>query len=394
MSGAPSSLSTTELTVRLAQQELVAGFGLFALRGGPVSGLLDEACRLLAEGLQTGLTKVLRYRPVSDDLLVVAGVGWHPGVVGHRTLPAGMESPAGYAMHTGVPTLSRHLEQERRFKIPALLVEHGVQSAINVIIGQPDQTPFGVLEADSTRRHDFIDADTAFLQAVANVLAAGVARADAEAVVGMLVAEKDLLIKEVHHRVANSLQLVRTMLSLQARGASEGVRRELEVISGRIMSIAAVHRRLHNSSTGPNTDAATYLRALLADVGGLLETADGHRTLTVEVGTGTGETGEGGTVEVPPEALTALGLIVTELVFNAAKHGQGRITVAMRAVPTGIELVVSDEGPGFQDAPARGTSGSGLGMRLIRTLAKGDPARSVQPDRDVPYGRVVVLMTL
>jgi len=384
MSAAPSNLSTTELTIRLAQQELVAGFGLFALRGGPISDLLSEACHLVAEGLQISLTKVLHYRPSSNDLLVVAGMGWHSGVVGHRTLSAGMESPAGYAMQTGLPTLSRHLEQERRFKMPALLAEHGVQSAINVIIGRPDQNPFGVLEADSTRRHDFMDADTVFLQAVANVLAAGLARAEAEAAVSTLVTEKDLLIKEVHHRVANSLQLVRTMLSLQARGASEDIRRELDVTSGRIMSIAAVHRRLHDSSIGTDTDAAAYLRALLADMGGLLDTPDGRRTLEVEADM----------VNVPPETLTALGLIATELVSNAAKHGQGRITVTMRTVPTGVELVVTDEGPGFQNAPARGTSGSGLGMRLIRTLAKGDPALSIQPDRSVGHGRVSVLVTL
>ena len=384
MSAAPSNLSPTELTARLAQQELVAGFGLFALRGGPIGHLLDEACRLVVEGLQTNLAKVLRWRPDSNDLLVIAGVGWHPGVVGHRTLSGGMESPAGYTIHTGNSTLCRHLEQERRFQTPGLLVEHGVQSAINVIIGQPDQMPFGVLEADSTRRHEFIDADTAFLQAVANVLAAGMARADAESAARVLTGEKDLLIKEVHHRVSNSLQLVRTMLSLQARGASEDTRRELDVVSNRIMSIAAVHRRLHDPSEATDTDAATYLRALLADMEGLLGAPDGRRTLVVEADS----------VRVPPQALTALGLIATELVSNAAKHGQGRITVAMREVPAGIELVVSDEGPGFATTQARGAPSSGLGMRLVRSLAKGDPARSIQPDRSVPYGRVTVLMTL
>ena len=384
MSAASSNLSAAELATRLSQQELVAGFGLFALRGGAVQPLLDEACRLVAEGLKTNLAKVLHFRPGSDDLLVVAGVGWHPGVVGHRTLAAGMESPAGYTVRTGVPTLSRHLSQEQRFRTPALLVEHGVQSAINVLIGQPDQVPFGVLEADSTQRNEFIDADTAFLQAMANVLAAGLARAEAEAAVSTLVAEKDLLLKEVDHRVSNSLQLVRTMLSLQARGASEDTRRQLDVISGRIMSIAAVHRRLHESSAGTDTDAATYLKALLADMGGLLDVPGGRRTLDVQVDT----------VRVPPETLTGLGLITTELVSNAAKHGQGRITVAMRAVPAGIELVVSDEGPGFGDKEERVGPAAGLGMRLIRSLAKGDPALAIQPDRSVPHRRVTVLMTV
>lgn len=378
MSALPTNLSADELALRLSQQELVAGFGLFALRGGPIARLLDEACRIVTEGLQTGLAKVLRYRPATNDLLVAAGVGWHPGVVGHRTLPGGLDSPAGFTIHTGSPTLSRHLAQEARFQTPDLLVEHGVQSAINVIIGQPNQVPFGVLEADSTRRHEFIDADQAFLQAVANILAAGLARVEAEEAVGVLVAEKDMLIKEVHHRVSNSLQLVRTMLSLQARGASEDARRELDTVARRIMSVAAVHRRLHEADTEGRTDAGAYLRMLLADMDGLLERPDGSRALDIQADS----------VPVPAESLTALGLVVTELVSNAAKHGAGRITVALRQAAAGLEVVVTDEGPGFgKDV------GTGLGMRLIRSLAKGDPATAVRFDHSVPFGRVTVLLT-
>ena len=111
---------------------------------------------------------------------------------------------------------------------------------------------------------------------------------------------------------------------------------------------------------------------------GLLERPDGSRALDVQADS----------VPVPAEALTALGLVVTELVSNAAKHGAGRITVALRQAATGLEVVVTDEGPGFgKDV------GTGLGMRLIRSLAKGDPAVAVRFDHSVPFGRVTVLMT-
>lgn len=379
MSALPTNLSADELALRLSQQELVAGFGLFALRGGPIALLLDEACRIVTEGLQTGFAKVLRHRPETNDLLVVAGVGWHPGVVGHRTLPGGMDSPAGFTIHTGSPTLSRHLAQEARFRTPDLLVEHGIQSAINVIVGQPDQVPYGVLEADSTRRHDFIAADEAFLQALANILAAGLARMEAEEAVGTLVAEKDMLIKEVHHRVSNSLQLVRTMLSLQARGASEDTRRELDTVSHRIMSIAAVHRRLHEADSTGHTDAGTYLRTLLHDMDGLLDMPDGTRSVSVQAGS----------IAVAAETLTALGLVVSELVSNAAKHGAGNITVALQQIPAGLRVVVTDQGTGLKE-----DAGTGLGMRLIRSLAKGDPAKAVQFDQSVPFGRVTVTLTV
>ena len=103
--------------------------------------------------------------------------------------------------------------------MPSLLAEHGVQSAINVMIAGKDR-PYGVLEVDSTRRHEFVLVDTAFIQSLANILAAGLARIETEQKKDTLLLEKDLLMREVHHRVKNSLQLVRTMLALQARGSS------------------------------------------------------------------------------------------------------------------------------------------------------------------------------
>ena len=381
MGAVPQMMDSDEVALRLAQQELVAEFGLFALATGPPQRLLDEACRIAAEGLGTKFAKVLSYREAVDDFLVVAGVGWHAGVVGHSTLGSGLDSPAGHALHTGEPTLSNHLAEEERFRVPALLAEHGVQSAINVIIGAVNDQPFGVLEVDSTRRHDFVQADTSFLKALANVLAAGLLRVEAEEAKDALLRDKDLLMREVHHRVKNSLQLVRTMLGLQSRGASEETRSQLDNAAGRIMSIAAVHHRLYEGGSVMEGDAALYLRGLLDDMTAMFDGAlpDPRIELTVEP------------MMLPADSLTPLGLVVTELVTNAVKYGGGRIAVGVSRMGAGLQVIVEDEGDGFG---TEGEGRGGLGMRLVTALAKGKAAEAVRIDRTVRHGRVVVTMTL
>ena len=375
MSALPLNLTTDELVLRLRQQQFVAAFGLFALAPGPLQRLLDEASRVAAEGLETQLAKVLRSRPQLRDLLIVSGVGWHAGVVGNSSLGAGMDSPAGFALHTGLPTLSNHLGQEQRFRVPALLAEHGVQSAINVIIGQPERDPFGVLEADSTRRHDFVQADKAFLQALANVLAAGIARLESEEAKDGLLREKDLLVREVHHRVANSLQLVRTMLALQGRGVSEDARIELDKAAGRIMSIAAVHRRLYQGGSVLEADVSTYLAALLDDMSGVM---DADRSIVLHADP----------LMLSADALTPIGLVVSELVTNAIKYGAGRILVELRDGADGVEIVVQDEGAGFGIGGIQ-RSDWGLGMRLLSSLAKGGV---IEIDSSVPFARVKIVL--
>ena len=76
----------------------------------------NETARLTAEGLETEFCKVLEYRRAESRFLVTAGVGWDPEVVGKATVDADIESPAGYALITGKPVISNHLENEERFR--------------------------------------------------------------------------------------------------------------------------------------------------------------------------------------------------------------------------------------------------------------------------------------
>lgn len=398
MLNATLELSVPDLNLRLRQQELVAEFGRFALRTDSFQRVLDEASVMAAEGLGARFAKVLEYRPGEMAFLVRSGVGWKTGVVGHGRVGADLQSPAGYAFQSGKPVISNHLCDEQRFRTPKLLVDHGIHSAINVLVQAGDGEPFGVLEGDSTHRDDFNNHDVAFLQALANTLAVAVqaqkrqdARedllAEKEALLRtnqVLLRDKDLLMQEVHHRVKNSLQLVRTILSTQARMlTSPEAKEQVEEAATRVMAIAAVHHRLYDGGSVTVTDAARYLRGLLHDMTGLLPDVAGDRSLEVDIES----------FPLAADAIAPLGLITVELVTNAMKHGRGTVTVAVRRQAGGLEVSVADEGEGFP-AGFDPAASHGLGMRLVAALARAPEGSAVRIDRSVRFGRIVVRLAL
>lgn len=164
-----------EIEQRLAQQALVSEFGRFALGNHDFDAILENACRTAAQGLGAPLAKVLEYLSCEDTMLLRAGIGWRSGLVGMARVGADLESPAGYAFKTHEPVISNHLAEEKRFRTPWLMAEHGVKRAVNVII-QGGSEPFGVLEVDSRDPGAFSAHDINFLQALANTLGVAIDR--------------------------------------------------------------------------------------------------------------------------------------------------------------------------------------------------------------------------
>jgi signal transduction histidine kinase/CheY-like chemotaxis protein len=159
------------------QQSVLAKFGELALRSQSLDDILTEACRLVGEALGTDLAKVVELQADGETLLVRAGVGWKPGVVGVATITASDDTSEAVALKTGKPMISPNILTETRFKYPHFLVDNGVMAVANVLVlGGKDRPPFGILQVDSRRPRQFTSDDTTFLQGYANLIAAAVDR--------------------------------------------------------------------------------------------------------------------------------------------------------------------------------------------------------------------------
>jgi two-component system, chemotaxis family, sensor kinase Cph1 len=172
-----------------------------------------------------------------------------------------------------------------------------------------------------------------------------------------LVAQKNLLMMEVHHRVQNSLQIVNSMLQLQARQTHDvQVRGQFQSAVNRLMAVSAVHRHLWQSSDAQNVHLGPYLRELCTDLTRSWgEGWSGHVAVT------------GGEVVIPSHMAVTLALLITELLTNAAKYAYGGapgpVTVQVLEADGGaLQVSVADHGRGMQAE----VQGSGLGSKLIR----------------------------
>ena len=162
---------------QLQQHMILARFGEFALESQDIDEILMRACQLVGEALGTELAQVMELEKDGVTLLVRAGVGWRPGVVGAVTIKATDETSEGLALRTGEPMVSPDIEHETRFSYPAFLTDHGVKAVANVlIIGGRGQPHFGILQIDSRVPRQFTANDIAFLRGYANLLAGAVER--------------------------------------------------------------------------------------------------------------------------------------------------------------------------------------------------------------------------
>ncbi len=169
--------------------------------------------------------------------------------------------------------------------------------------------------------------------------------------------QKEVLLKEVHHRVKNNLQIIISLLSLQAR-AVPTLAPALHEAQARIRSMALVHERLYQTSDVGAVEVAGYLGALVDDLGnGLPENVQIKLDARPN--------------QVDTDTAITLGLIVNELVSNALKHGIGGGGTLWLDVDTrdGIHVVAQDDGPGLpSDLNPR--AGPGIGVRLVSRLAE------------------------
>jgi two-component sensor histidine kinase len=195
------------------------------------------------------------------------------------------------------------------------------------------------------------------------------ARDDAEAEVhasrdryAALAAEREVLLREVNHRVGNSLQIIASLLHLQANSSTQdGVKAALTNAMGRVAAVAQVHRRLYTSHDLKSVLLNQYLEALLED---LRRSAEGNKmsrlTLKAEP------------IEIDPDRAVAIGIIVNELVMNAVKYaypdGAGPIHIVLDADGDDLELSIADDGVGLN--ARTDPRSTGMGQRIVTAMAQ------------------------
>jgi PAS domain S-box-containing protein len=181
-----------------------------------------------------------------------------------------------------------------------------------------------------------------------------------------LLVEKDMLLEEMQHRVANSLQIIASILLIKARTVqTEETRLHLEDAHQRVLSVAAVQKHLQVSGAGAPIEIATYLTRLCET---LAQSMIGDsRTISLKV-----ESDKGTAVS---HQAVSIGLIVTELVMNALKHAfpeekaDAAIVVSYKVSGADWKLTVSDNGIGRPDRSVDGAK-PGLGSSLVQSLGK------------------------
>jgi len=202
------------------------------------------------------------------------------------------------------------------------------------------------------------------------------------------VALQELLLKEIHHRVKNNLQLVSSLLSLQGRKTHDpGVQRVLGDLSARVDVIADIHRALYETGEGDHIDVVDYIRLLatrqLAPLGEGFGVA-----FNIEAD---------GRCHLPIEKATSVALAINELVLNSLQHAFGdsqapAITLALRAQASALEITYRDNGAGAGRNMTGGQSAaSGFGSLIIRGLEKQLGAHIAECETGEGFGLAITI---
>jgi two-component sensor histidine kinase len=186
---------------------------------------------------------------------------------------------------------------------------------------------------------------------------------EANAQIESALAEKERLLQEVHHRVKNSLQIVTSIVNLQAHRAQDpAVFAAYNSVRDRIRAIGMVHDRLFGLESEKRVDLGEYARDLAREFDQSYPNEGARIDLTSDP------------IDVPMDLCVELGLILTELVLNAYRHavmpaGGGPIRIEFRRERDALVLSVSDEGPGFPEGFEPDAART-IGFRIVSSLAR------------------------
>lgn len=246
----------------------------------------------------------------------------------------------------------------------------GIRTLINVpIMLRGEMTGFLGFDAVRTRK-DWSDDDIRLLKLVGEIIANALERTSAEQQLQKSVREKEVLLREIHHRVKNNMQVVDSLLYLQAQALRGQVDADPLAIDAftksqnRIKSMAAIHERLYRSRDLSSIECGEYLRTLVPE---LLRSYDISDRITTRI--------ESESLFLAIDQAIPCGLIVNELLTNSLKHGfpggrAGNVIIRLQVLPDGrYEMCVMDDGVGMPEHERLDIPGS-MGLRLVRDLTQ------------------------
>ena len=334
-----------EVRVRARQQETLARLGERALTDSDLQKFFNEVVTTVGEILDVELVNILELLPGDAELLLRAGIGWKPSLVGSANISTGRDTEAGYTLASGRPVIVEDLASETRFSSAALLHDHGVVSGLATPIAGRDGRAYGVLGAHTKKRRKFHDYDVSFLAAVANVVAGAIQRRQLDQ-------RHELMIRELRHRSGNLFSQLLALFSQTAKN-SRSVADLVAKYEARVLALANAHR-LITEGGWKSTSLNELLNTLLAPF--LDRIAFGGPNVFLE-----------------PDPTFGLSMAVHELATNASKHGSlsepaGHVDVTWSITRTqqGLTLVLDWKESGGP-APKR-TRRPGFGSRLINMV--------------------------
>jgi two-component sensor histidine kinase len=377
-----SGIRTIEKLLR--QQAALANFGSFAFGEPDLQKILTEAASVCAVSMGVPYAKICRYRAEKDDLLVEAGCGWNSNVIGYVVSPANETSTQGRAFVTGKPVILQDLRKNNSYKLPPFYADHGIIATADVLI-KGKSGPWGVLEIDSSKARAFDQHDIDFLTGFANVVAEAVATVARTTVLQAtieqmavlidekdrllterqaLLIEKDILAEELQHRVRNNLQLISAMLRQQIDSVDGDPKLGLRSIAQRVISLAKIYDHLLGNGLSRAIEFDQYVRSLCDN----LSEFQGQGLFPINL---TFET-TAKSLLLDLDSVTALGIVIAEIVSNAYIHAfpsrAGAIRVVLARNTVDAVLTIGDDGIGFVEPQASKRHGLGLIRRLMQQI--------------------------
>lgn len=331
-----------ELQRRAVQQEAVTKLADRALTEIDLQILFDEIATTVAQTLQVEFVKILELTPGDNEMLLRAGVGWRPGLVGSCHVSTYKGSQGGYTIALGGPVIVEDLATETRFESPSLLHEHRVVSGLSCPIAGRDGRAYGVIGAHTAQPRRFASTDVSFLMAVANVMAGAIQRRQLDQ-------RQEILIRELRHRSGNLFSQLLALFSQTAK-TSRSIAELTSKYEARVLAMANAHRLV--------TEGGWKSASLLELLNVLMAPYMDRVTLA------------GPNVFLEADPTFALGIAMHELATNASRHGSlsvpdGRIALNWRVERTERGLTLLMDWRERDGPPAKRPRRAGLGSRLM-----------------------------